>query len=58
MPMEGWQAAFTQKSSRRRRRAKINKLVKRGTIIVVVSGVILFAMWLIDNFSRVAEATS
>jgi hypothetical protein len=47
--MEGWQRTFTDKSSRRRRRARRHRYVSRVMLVLGLSGLMLLALWLIDN---------
>jgi len=47
--MEGWQRAFTDKSSRRRRRARRNRYVTRALLVLTLSGIMLLALWVVDN---------
>ena len=47
--MEGWQRAFTDKSSRRRRRARRSKFVSRALIVLGLSGIMMLVLYVVDN---------
>ena len=47
--MDDWEAAFREKSERRRRRSQRNRLIRRGALLALISGVILLGLWTFDT---------
>ena len=47
--MDDWEAAFREKTERRRRRSQRNRLIGRGALLALISGVILLGLWTFDT---------
>lgn len=47
--MDDWEAAFIEKSVRRRRRGRRRKLINRGILFLLMTGVIGLGFWAIDT---------
>ena len=46
--MEDWEAAFRDKSERRRRRSQRNRLIRRGALLTLIAALILAGLWAVD----------
>ena len=47
--MDDWEAAFRDKSERRRRRSQHNRLIRRGALLALLSALILLGLWALDT---------
>jgi hypothetical protein len=47
--VDDWEAAFRDKSERRRRRARRNRLIRRGALLALISALILLGLWTADT---------
>lgn len=52
--MDDWEAAFIEKSVRRRRRGRRRKLVRRGILFLLMTAVIGLGFWAIETLPAVS----